>query len=399
MRPHYDSNTGRPRRPGRPRRLSGASGAEPWYTVRMPKRVLQLLGPSTGGIRLHVAELAHGLPSHGWDVSVMGSHDVMRGVGRQDHTIEIPSQWKPYAYRPAGRRLAAIASEFDVLHVHGLKAARVAFTVDERPPTVLTVHNLVGGTQPRGLRNVLERLESSIVERADHLIVISDEIGRRFDDVVAEERRTFVLPASPRRQVQRSRDDVRAEYGIHPAAPLVTIVARHHRQKNLPMFLDAMALLVTEVPNLRALLVGDGPERSALEDRSRELGLDGVVVFAGHRPNPVDEMHAADVVALTSDWEGSPLVVAECLSVERPLATTAVGTVTRHLVDHESAMIAPVGDASAFAAAVGSLLADPVTARAIARAGHLVGASVFDSERLVAAVADVYDRMLGDIGA
>ena len=364
----------------------------------MPGRVLQLLGPSAGGIRLHVAALAHGLPAHGWMVSVMGSHDVMRDLVDQDHDIVIPPQWKPYAYRGAGRRLAAVATVaggVDVLHVHGLKAARVAFTVAARPPTVLTVHNLVAGTQPGPLRPLLERLESSIVERTDHLIVISDEIDERFAGVVPPGKRTFVLPASPRRTIETPRADVRTSYDIDQRAPLVTIVARHHRQKNLPMFLRALGRVVQIVPTVRALVVGDGPDRAALEHLCRELGLEDVAVFTGHRPNPVDEMNAADVVALSSNWEGSPLVVAECLAVGRPLVTTAVGTVSRHLRDHVSARITAVGDDDAFAAALVDMLVDPIAAARIAAEGHAIGSRVFDQHLLVGQVAAVYEQVAG----
>jgi glycosyltransferase involved in cell wall biosynthesis len=361
----------------------------------MERRVLQLLGPSTGGIRAHVAELARRLPDHGWQASVVGSHDVMAGIGPQAGDVEVPTMWNVPAYRPARRRLAELVEGHDVLHVHGLKAAMVAVGLDDRPPMVLTVHNLVSGTQSRAMRPVLERLESSLVRRADHLIVISDEIEERFADVIDADRRTFVLPVSPARTVGLGRDEVRREHGIEPTAPLVTIVARHHRQKNLTMFLDAVAIALPSTPGLRALMVGDGPERAELERHRSSLGLDEVVVMTGHRPNPVDEMHAADVVALTSDWEGSPLVVAECLAVGRPLVATAVGTVTRHLADGVSARITPVGAAPQLASALVELLSDPARAASIAAAGRVVGATVFDPVALTGSVVQVYDRVLG----
>ncbi|MEX0846973.1 MAG: glycosyltransferase family 4 protein [Ilumatobacteraceae bacterium] len=360
----------------------------------MARRVLQLLGPSAGGIRAHVAELARRLPAHGWQPSVICSHDVMAGIGPQHGDLDVPPMWNVTAYRPARRRLAEMVEGHDVLHVHGLKAAMVAVGLTDRPPMVLTVHNLVAGTQPWAVRPVLQRLESHLVARADHLIVISDEIEQRFADVIGADRRSFVLPVSPPRTVGRTRDEVRREHGIAADAPLVTIVARHHRQKNLTMFLDAVAVAVAAVPGLRVLMVGDGPDRADLERHRSSLGLDGIVVMTGQRPNPVDEMHAADVVGLSSDWEGSPLVVAECLAVGRPLVATAVGTVTRHLVDGVSARITPVGAAPAFAAAMIELLSDPVRAAAIAAAGHRVGAVVFDPDSLVDGVARVYDGLV-----
>ena len=364
------------------------------HTGAVSLRVLELLGPSAGGIRLHVAELSRRLPDHDVDPTVAGPAGVMDGVGRQDHTIEVPAMWDLFGYRRARRRFLELRAGVDVVHVHGLKAGVVAVGAPDGPPVVLTVHNLVAGTQPTPVRQLLARVETWIARRADHVIVISDEIEARFAPVVDACSRTFVLPVSPPRTPTRSPAEVRAEYGIAPDAPLVTIVARHHRQKNLPMFLEAMALVRAGRPDVRALMVGDGPEREAIERRRDELGLSATVVVAGTRPNPADEMCAAGVVALSSDWEGSPLVVAECLALGRPLVTTDVGTVGRHLVDGVTARVVPVGDAAAFAAAIVDLIEHPDRAAELAAAGRRVAATTFDPDALTAAVAAVYRRVV-----
>jgi glycosyltransferase involved in cell wall biosynthesis len=363
-----------------------------------PPAVLELLGPSTGGIRAHVGELARRLTARGWRVVVAGPPHVMSGSGQQDAVVDVPTSWNPLAVRRARRQLLTQlgASPIDVLHAHGLKAAMVALTLPRRgrrrrrPPVVLTVHNLVVGTRHGVGARVLARFERRIIRRVDHVVVISDEIDQRLHGSVPDERRTFVLPVSPQRHPTRARDEVRTEYGIGVDAPLVVIVARHHLQKDLPMFLRAMADVVATLPTARAVMVGDGPERRAIEAERARLGLDDVVVVAGHRPNPADEMEAADVVALTSSWEGSPLAVAECLSLGRPLVTTAVGTVTRHLTDGADARVVAVGDHRAFATAVIELLQHTDRAAAMGLAGQRTAAAVFDPEHLVDGVEAVY---------
>jgi glycosyltransferase involved in cell wall biosynthesis len=358
-------------------------------------RVLELLGPSTGGIRAHVAELTRRLATRGWGVVVAGPDGVMDGVGEQDAVVAVPAGWNPLALRRARTQLRVRlgAEPFDVLHAHGLKAALVALGVRPRPPLVLTVHNLVGGTAAGMKARVLGRVERSILRRADHVVVISDEIAAHLTGLVPAERQTFVLPVSPRRSPGRAVDEVRAEYGVGADTPLVVVVARHHPQKDLAMFLRAMVRVRAAVPGVRAVMVGDGPERAHLEAECTRLGLADVVAFAGFRPNPADEMQAADVVALSSRWEGSPLVVAECLALGRPLVTTAVGTVARHLVDGVSARVVPVGDDAAFAAALVELLGDPDRAAAIGAAGQAVATSTFDPDRLVESVEQVYRRV------
>jgi glycosyltransferase involved in cell wall biosynthesis len=365
-----------------------------------PGSVIQLLGPSTGGIRMHVGELARELAVRGWTVTTLGPAGVMDGVGTQDGVVDVPAAWNPLAIVRARQQLAEVIRETrpDVVHAHGLKAALVVLVARRahRPPLVVTVHNLVSGTHSGVAARLLRGVEARILRRADLVIAISDEIDQRLDREVPRARRTFVLPVAPARHPTRDRLDVRAEHGIAPDDPLVVVVARHHPQKDLGMFLRAFARVVAVLPTARGLLVGDGPARADVERERARLGLTGSVVLAGQRPNPADEMNAADVVALSSRWEGSPLVVAECLSLGRPLVTTDVGTVTRHLTDGVDARVVPVGDEQAFAAALVDLLTDPQAACSLGEAGRRVAAAVFDRARLVDGVEAAYHRAAGD---
>ena len=331
-------------------------------------------------------------------MTVVGPSHVMDGAGPQDGVVAVPTSWNPVALLRARRQLSAqlASTRADVIHAHGLKAALVLLTLPRRrrAPMVLTVHNLVTGTRRGVVAHVLAAVERGIIRRADHVVVISDEIDQRMAGLVPADRRTFVLPVSPARHVGRTRADVRNEHGVADDAPMVVVVARHHLQKDLPMFLRAFAEVVAAMPTARAVLVGDGPERRAIEAERDQLGLTQSVVVAGHRPNPVDEMNAADVVALSSRWEGSPLAGAECLSLGRPLATTAVGTVTRHLTDGVDARVVPVGDAHAFAGALLDVLRDPQAAEDMARAGQRVAMTAFDPDHLVDGVESIYRDLL-----
>lgn len=366
--------------------------------------MLQLLGPSTGGIRAHVGELTRRLDAEGWTVEVAGPAGVMDGIGRQDAVVDVPTPWHPRAWRIARRQLQTLfgtagqgvspdVEPVDVVHVHGIRAALVAVSLRRRPPMVLTLHNLAVGTRSGIRANVARRIERRVIARVDHVIVISDEIGRSLDGLVDPQRRTFIRPVSPQRTVAIAADQVRRSYGVDSAAPLVVIVARLHPQKDLSMFLRAFARVHDVIPAARALIVGEGPQRSALTAERDALGLGEAVVFAGFRPNPVDEMNAGDVVALSSRWEGSPLAVAECLSIGRPLVATAVGGVAGQLTDGVDARVVPIGDDQSFATAIIQLLTRPEQARQMGRAGRALGAEQFDPERSTRAVEAVYQAI------
>ena len=185
--------------------------------------VLQFLGPSTGGIRVHVGELTRRLGERGWRVGVAGPHGVMDGVGDQTADVDVPTSWHPGGILRARRQLVPLVtgpSAPSVVHVHGLKAALVALddptARDGRPwcsPSTTS-----SPARSRALaRRLLSSVERAIVRRVDHVIVISPEIGeRRRAPPTGRPARTTSLPVSPRRTPDRPGPEVRAGYGIGP---------------------------------------------------------------------------------------------------------------------------------------------------------------------------------------
>ncbi|MDP8986790.1 MAG: glycosyltransferase family 4 protein, partial [Actinomycetota bacterium] len=105
--------------------------------------MLQLLGPSTGGIRRHVAHLTEALRRRGWQVRTAGPVGVLDGLAALDHAVEVPAAFDPVAARRARRQLALVAGDAALVHAHGLKAGWLAASLRRRPPLVVTVHNLV----------------------------------------------------------------------------------------------------------------------------------------------------------------------------------------------------------------------------------------------------------------
>ena len=91
--------------------------------------------------------------------------------------------------------------------------------------------------------------------------------------------------------------------------PLVVCVGRLSRQKGQDVLLDAWPQVTARVSDARLVLVGDGPEREALEAR-----VSGETTLAGERDDVADWLAAADVVALPSRWEGMSLALLEAMA-------------------------------------------------------------------------------------
>ncbi|HEX6236473.1 MAG TPA: glycosyltransferase family 4 protein [Acidimicrobiales bacterium] len=361
----------------------------------MAERVLQLLGPSAGGIRRHVATLAGALRERGWDPVVAGPAGVMSGLGPQDAVVPVPARTAPAGVVRSRRALLPLAAAATLVHAHGLKAGFIASTVRRPGPLVVTVHNLVIDESAGRAAGPLRLLEARLPRRADRVIAVSQEVADRFAGLPGADRVSVIAPAADPPAVRRPRAEVRAGLGVAPDAPLVVCVARLHPQKDVPTFLRAIDALRARVPGLRAALVGDGPERAAVEGLVDALGLGDVVVLAGRSPNAADEMAAADAVALSSRWEGNPITLAEAMQLGVPVAATAVGAVPDLVEDGATGRLVAPGDPAALAAACEALLRDRAGAATMAEAGRARAATLLGRDALVAAVEDVYLEVLG----
>jgi glycosyltransferase involved in cell wall biosynthesis len=162
-----------------------------------------------------------------------------------------------------------------------------------------------------------------------------------------------------------SRAAARRELGLPDAAPLAGIVATLRSWKGHRYLVDAMPLLRRR--DARLVIVGDGPQRAALEAQVGRLGLGERVLFAGQRTDVARWLAALDVFVLPSYAnEGVPQALLQAMLAAIPCVTTDAGAIPEIARHGETARIVPREDATALAAAIDAVLDDPVASAAIA---------------------------------
>lgn len=316
----------------------------------------------------------------------------------------------PARFLPLARRrkvdVAALArlerflrrERVDVLHSHkfgsnvwGTLVGRVA-----RVPVVLA-HEHTWSYEGQPLRRFLDR--ELIARGATRFIAVSREDRRRMSEVEGiDPTRTLFIPNGVLSSPTPSGRDVRAELGIARDAPVIGAVGVLRAQKALHVLLRALAQLRERWTEIRLLIVGDGPERAALEALAAELGIVDAVVFMGHRGDVPDVLRALDVAVSSSDFEGSPLAVMEYMDAALPIVATAVGGVPDLIESGVHGLLVPRGEPQALAGAIAQALAEPERSREMGARARERRRSEFDIDTLARRLEALYLELLAERG-
>jgi len=139
--------------------------------------------------------------------------------------------------------------------------------------------------------------------------------------------------------------------------PVIGTVAALRAEKNIARLLEAFAIVRAQI-TARLVIVGDGAERSSLEQRATALGIAADVTFAGHSAATENFYAGFDVFALSSDTEQMPLSVLEAMACGLPVAATDVGDV-RGMLAKENAPGIAAKSAAALADALLAVISSP----------------------------------------
>lgn len=150
----------------------------------------------------------------------------------------------------------------------------------------------------------------------------------------------------------------------------VMMVCRLVAAKRVDRFLHALALARTRGARLRAVIVGDGPERARLQSIAVGAGLTAdVVEFLGARTDVPILMKSADILALSSDHEGFPNVLLEAMVAGLPVVTTPAGDAGTVVEDGVTGFVVPFDDIEAFADRLCGLWSSPALCQTMGNAG------------------------------
>ncbi len=189
--------------------------------------------------------------------------------------------------------------------------------------------------------------------------------------------------------------DLHREFALPPGCPIAGNVAALVPHKGQHHLVDAAARIVREVPDARILIVGAGRLAGALTRQIRSLRLDGRVILTGFRSDVPSVLKALDLFVMSSVTEGLGTSVLDAMAAGLAVVGTRAGGIPESVVDGETGLLAPPGDAPALARAIADLLQNTDKRRAFGAAGRRRARAAFSAERMVDETAAVYAAAAG----
>jgi glycosyltransferase involved in cell wall biosynthesis len=194
------------------------------------------------------------------------------------------------------------------------------------------------------------------------------------------------------------RQAARAATGLPRDALIVGIVATLRSWKGHAHLLEAFAALARA--DARLAIVGDGPQRDALEKRAAGLGIASSVTFAGNQADVVPWLQALDLFCLPSYAnEGVPQALMQAMACALPVVTTPVGSIEEIVTDGVEGVLVPPAEPARLRAALAALLEDGGRRRALGERGLARARERFDEARMVEGMVRIFREAAAERGA
>lgn len=398
-----------------------------------------------GGLERHVYDLVWHLAAHAVDVTLVtrpalpAAPHSGRALPSSCRLVTVPYRTFPLAGRRgttvldrstaylwfglrAGREAARLAAGGQVEIVHGLGASALGYAMARRREPARTVPFVFN---PQGLEEFggtgavfggsrlkrwgylpLQKAVRSCAQAADRVLAtdrsLEPTVSRRL--AVPPERIRLVPNAVDLDECDRlaGPDDgrrARADLGIGEDEPVLLSVGRLEQNKGFHVLAGALAQAAQHP--WRWVLVGDGPNRPAIERLCASLGIRPRVTMAGRVDTPV--LHAwyeaATLFVHPTLYEGSSLVTLEAMAHRRAVVATRAGGLPDKVEAGVTGWLVTPGDAPALAAAIQDALSDRARLARMGEAGRKLAERRFSWPAVTSLLLSVYDELVAGAGS
>ncbi len=190
--------------------------------------------------------------------------------------------------------------------------------------------------------------------------------------------------------------DLHAEYWLPHGVPVIVNVGALVNHKGQKYLIDAMPLVLREVPDAHLVIFGEGELRAALEKQIKHHSLAKRVLLPGFREDVLSLMKSADLFVMSSVTEGLGSAVLDAMAMGHAVVGTTAGGIPEAVVPGKTGLLVEPADSRALAAAIVQMLKDSRLRTEYGKAGRQRVAEYFGVDRLVDGTLETYRRLLAN---
>lgn len=310
------------------------------------------------------------------------------------------------------QRIREIIKEFkpDIVHTHASKAGalgRIAARLERVPVVVHTYHGHVFHSYFGSIKtSIYKIIERTLAKFTTAIVTISPHQRIEICDIhrIVDSKKAHVIPLGF--DLQRfdvgndeRRKTFRIAYQLEEEEVAIAIVGRLVPIKNHSLLIRAVGAMKEK--SIRLFIVGDGPEKTALTTLCDALQLThsadnqiARVQFIGWHKRIENILPGFDIVALSSDNEGTPVSLIEAQSAKLPVISTNVGGVSDIVAHGKTGLIVPPKDLPALISALEQLISDKEQRICMGEEGQKAVLQAFSKERLARDMSALYRSLL-----
>lgn len=365
--------------------------------------------PSLGGSGVVATELGKMMADRGHEMHYISSGKPFRFLEAHPnihfHEVKIEGyavfKYPPYDIALANRIAQVIElEELDLLHVHYAvpHAVSAALGKDMANSTIGVITTLHGtdvtilGHDP-GLRNTVRYG----INKSAITTTVSESLRQETLELIGPEKDLMTIynfideakyhPVEP--------GVLKSELGIGQHEKVIIHISNFRTVKRIPDIIESFRLVAKEL-DAKLLLVGEGPEKTAMEELVLELGLQDAVIFTGKRDDLPELLAISDVMFLLSEKEAFGLVLLEAFACGVPSVATAVGGIPEVVEDGVNGFLVELGDVKMAAARAYQLLTDDRLHTTFQQNGLATVSDKFHSTTIVTQYEKLYYEVAGN---
>lgn len=286
-------------------------------------------------------------------------------------------------------------NSFDIVHAHSAHAHSMALMARRflrQKPAIAVTRQVMFPIKPNRLSR--KKYSASGVRYIAISAAVSDELRKAG---VNESNITLIPIGIDIKQIdsvdKSGKDAIREKFGIAPEDFVAGTVGTLIECKGQRFLLEAIPILRRHIPEIKCMIVGDGPLMKSLRSLAANLDITNQVIFTGFIPDANEMINAMDLFVLPSLSEGFSYAALEAMALEKPAVVSNVGGLKDLVRNGENGVLVPAGEPQQIAETVIKLYDNRPYAEQLARKGAHNARTLFTVDNMVNKTIQYYEKL------